>query len=250
MDVASILWPFELGMKCGYLILIIGKHKLLDGMQPDLVSGGMGWAYIGYNPCPWMPPRSDTRDARVATTITIGIDYMHNQNATCTQTFKIGNTSGGQDTVGQQREYGLTVYPVKEGNRSRQHFLLQFCKINYYILVNILGLKFFFFIYLCLFFTIGYFLRFCNTVSNIQRLQKQCEATQIQYNRKYRFLFAIFENFTTLFQILCAFNTEAIKFSAFWRIIYVLNYYIIVSFESSITFSLLSLIFCYFSTLF
>lgn len=37
--------------------------------------------------------RSDTRDASVATTITIGIDYMHNQNATCTQTFKIGNAS-------------------------------------------------------------------------------------------------------------------------------------------------------------
>lgn len=154
MDVASIHWPFELGMKCGSLILIIGKHKLLDGMQPDLVSGGMGWAYIGYNPCPWMPPRSDTRDARVATTITIGIDYMHNQNATCTQTFKIGNTCGGQDRVGQQREYGLTVYPVKEGNRSRQHFVLQFCKINCYILVNILGLKFFF-LFICVCFSLS-----------------------------------------------------------------------------------------------
>lgn len=36
--------------------------------------------------------QADTRDASVATTITIGIDYMHNQNATCIQTFEIGIT--------------------------------------------------------------------------------------------------------------------------------------------------------------
>lgn len=36
--------------------------------------------------------QADTRDASVATTITIGIDYMHNQNATRTHPFKIGIT--------------------------------------------------------------------------------------------------------------------------------------------------------------
>lgn len=55
------------------------------------------------------PPRADasglTLDGSVATTITIGIDYMHYQNATCTQTFTIGNTSVGQARPGQRREY-------------------------------------------------------------------------------------------------------------------------------------------------
>lgn len=41
--------------------------------------------------------QADTGDASVATTITIGIDYMHNQNATRTQTYKIGIA---RDSVG------------------------------------------------------------------------------------------------------------------------------------------------------
>lgn len=72
-------------------------------MQPDLVctqrgmeAGDMkpGGCHLGQL---GRMLQADTGDASVATTITIGIDYMHNQNATRTQTYKIGNA---RDSVG------------------------------------------------------------------------------------------------------------------------------------------------------
>lgn len=77
-------------------------------MQPDLVctqrrrSGGTGDMEPGGRHLGQLGRmlQADTRDASVATTITIGIDYMHNQNATRTQTYKIGiarDSVGGLD---------------------------------------------------------------------------------------------------------------------------------------------------------